>query len=233
MTDPTHDPRSPQPDDGFELLLRQRLHQLADHAPTTVRSLDEIRVEHHAAPACTPRGPSPPHRRHRRHHRRARRGHRLHHGRAQRRRHRRCRLARGRRARLRGRHGRRGHPGHDRRARPGRGAGRPPGHRTWTCRRGRGRPRQRGLQPRRPRRSRRGVRRSRPGHPSRWTTVSPWSPSPAARPRGRSTPLPSRSAPTSGRPWRASWPSPPTPPRSRSSTTPSSSPPSSVTAAGT
>lgn len=56
MTDPTHDPRSPQPDDGFELLLRQRLHQLADHAPTTVRSLDEIRVEHHARPRARREG---------------------------------------------------------------------------------------------------------------------------------------------------------------------------------
>ncbi|MCX6522037.1 MAG: hypothetical protein NTZ21_15365 [Actinobacteria bacterium] len=56
MTDPTNDPRSPQPDDGFELLLRQRLHQLADHAPTTVRSLDEIRVEHHARPRARREG---------------------------------------------------------------------------------------------------------------------------------------------------------------------------------
>ena len=56
MTDPTNDPRSPQPDDGFELLLRQRLHQLADHAPTTVRSLDEIRVEHHSRPRARREG---------------------------------------------------------------------------------------------------------------------------------------------------------------------------------
>lgn len=56
MTDPTPDPRSGQPDDGFELLLRQRLHQLADHAPTTVRSLDEIRVEHHARPRARREG---------------------------------------------------------------------------------------------------------------------------------------------------------------------------------
>jgi hypothetical protein len=59
MTDPTptpSDPRSGQPDDGFELLLRQRLHQLADHAPTTVRSLDEIRVEHHSRPRARREG---------------------------------------------------------------------------------------------------------------------------------------------------------------------------------
>lgn len=38
----SHDPA----DAGFETLLRQRLHQLADHAPTTVHTLDEIRVQH-------------------------------------------------------------------------------------------------------------------------------------------------------------------------------------------
>ncbi len=59
MTDPTPnapDPRSGRPDDGFELLLRQRLHQLADHAPTTVRSFDEIRVEHHSRPRARREG---------------------------------------------------------------------------------------------------------------------------------------------------------------------------------
>lgn len=34
------------PSDPFEQLLRTRLHQLAEHAPTTVHSLDELRVEH-------------------------------------------------------------------------------------------------------------------------------------------------------------------------------------------
>ena len=58
MTDPTSDPRSgaprpgdarpASPDDGFEMLLRERMQQLADHAPTTVHSLDEIRVQHHS-----------------------------------------------------------------------------------------------------------------------------------------------------------------------------------------
>ena len=51
MTDPTHDPRVPRPGDGFEMLLREQLHQLADHAPTTVHSLDDIRVQHHTGRA--------------------------------------------------------------------------------------------------------------------------------------------------------------------------------------
>lgn len=42
-------------DDGFEQLLRFRLHQLADHAPTTVRSIDEIRVEHLNRPSAAAR----------------------------------------------------------------------------------------------------------------------------------------------------------------------------------
>ena len=50
MADPTPLSRHEHPDDGFELLLRQRLGQLADHAPTTVHSLDEIRVLHHSWP---------------------------------------------------------------------------------------------------------------------------------------------------------------------------------------
>ncbi len=50
MADPTPLSRHEHPDDGFELLLRQRLVQLADHAPTTVHSLDEIRVLHHSRP---------------------------------------------------------------------------------------------------------------------------------------------------------------------------------------
>jgi hypothetical protein len=33
-------------DDPFEQLLRVQLRELADHAPTTVRSLDEVRIEH-------------------------------------------------------------------------------------------------------------------------------------------------------------------------------------------
>ncbi len=58
MTEPTPDPRSGQPDDGFEVLLRQRLHQLADHAPTAVRSLDEIRVQHGSRPITRREGRS-------------------------------------------------------------------------------------------------------------------------------------------------------------------------------
>ena len=35
------------PDDTpFEHLLRERMHRLADHAPATVRSLDEVQVSH-------------------------------------------------------------------------------------------------------------------------------------------------------------------------------------------
>ena len=43
---PDQHPTPQHTPDGFETLLRQRLHQLADHAPTTVHSLDEIRVRH-------------------------------------------------------------------------------------------------------------------------------------------------------------------------------------------
>lgn len=43
---PDQHPTPQHTPDGFETLLRQRLHQLADHAPTTVHSLDEIRVQH-------------------------------------------------------------------------------------------------------------------------------------------------------------------------------------------
>ena len=52
---PDQHPTPQHTPDGFETLLRQRLHQLADHAPTTAHSLDEIRVRH-----ARPEGPAPP-----------------------------------------------------------------------------------------------------------------------------------------------------------------------------
>ncbi len=51
MNEPTPQARPEHHDDGFEMLLRRRLDQLADHAPTTVHSLDEIRVLHHSRPS--------------------------------------------------------------------------------------------------------------------------------------------------------------------------------------
>lgn len=54
MADLSSTGSAPSGDERFEQMLRQRLHALADHAPATVRSIDEIAV-HHASRRTEPR----------------------------------------------------------------------------------------------------------------------------------------------------------------------------------